>query len=122
MTKAKEATRQEIEVRRRLANGNRYPEAVRAFLDKVIEMETESLESDAEEELAPYDDNRRTAVARMQDERLPKISEWLAKKPNQGDLSAMDPEHAKFVRAASHFWLDKKEGFSEDQRAEKIRR
>ncbi len=107
LAKAKESTRQEIDVKRMIAYKEETPELLRAFLEKTADLESESLEDEPEEEeVAPYNEERRTDVARMQDERLGKIRDWLANNPKGFDTSKMDPEKAKFVRAASHFWLD----------------
>jgi hypothetical protein len=105
---AAESTRQDIAARQSLAGKNTYPETLRAFLDASAAIESEGLENEGDiTELAPYDEERRGSGAKMQEERLERIREWLANDPKNFDIAKLDSEQAKFVRAASHFWLDK---------------
>ncbi|KAF7777764.1 hypothetical protein Agabi119p4_3836 [Agaricus bisporus var. burnettii] len=103
----KAVVRQEIRERRLLATRQDYPESVKVFITTVADQEEAALDSEDLPE-APYDEGRRTASAREQDARLPKIKDWLERKPKNSvaekELSQSD---AKFIRAASHFWLSK---------------
>lgn len=104
---AKASTLEDITTRRQLAGQGHQPQALRAFLEKVADLEIEGLEDDpSEEDILPYDESRRTAVGRSQDDRLEKIRDWLANDPKSLDLGKMSAEQSKFARAASHFWLD----------------
>lgn len=103
---ARELTRQEIEAKQRLVSQATHSRELRTFLEATATMEADGLLDTEEEELAPYDEGRRSASARDQETHLERIREWLANSPRDIDISKMSPEEAKFIRAVSHFWLD----------------
>ncbi|EKM73975.1 hypothetical protein AGABI1DRAFT_133796 [Agaricus bisporus var. burnettii JB137-S8] len=99
-------TRRKIYERRRLALKEDCPTEVKIFLNTVADQEESALDNTVEEE-QPYDEQRRTEIAREQDIRIPLIKGWLASHKNKKEMENLSTKDAKFLRAVSHFWLDK---------------
>ncbi|KAF7773662.1 hypothetical protein Agabi119p4_5829 [Agaricus bisporus var. burnettii] len=104
---ARVATEQEIQQRARLATSDNCLATYKVFLGQVATLEQSALEASEDDQISPYNEDRRTLEAKRQDAQLPAIREWLANDPKNVDLHKMSPAKARFVRAASHFWLDK---------------
>jgi hypothetical protein len=106
---AREQSVEEAIVKQELASHTAQGSALQVFLNHVsnerLIPELEDLDPENVDE--PYDEDRRSENAKMQDARLPEIKAWLASKGKTSGQNLNSPEHLKFLRAASHFFLDK---------------
>jgi hypothetical protein len=106
---AKILLHRENQEKERIINNPACPKEQKTFLayslqEKLIpDLENKTLEELEEE----YEEEHRSETAKLQDDRLPKIKEWLRQGARYDTTSNTDPNHLKFLRAASHFFLDK---------------
>jgi len=75
------------------------------FLETTSEEPKQDLENGQEE----YDDNRGSNHAKRIDERIRQIRELLATKSKRS-FEKLTAEQASLIRAASYYWLDKRDG------------
>ena len=75
------------------------------FLETASEEPKQDLENGQEE----YNDNRRSDHAKRIDERIEQIRELLATKSKRS-FEKLTVEQASLIRAASHYWLDERDG------------
>jgi len=66
-------------------------------------------DSSEEEELGIYDNNRCSDHAKYQEEMLFKVKRYLMTR-DLSEIGVMTADQARFVRQASHYWLDRKDG------------
>ncbi|KXN90897.1 hypothetical protein AN958_03428 [Leucoagaricus sp. SymC.cos] len=96
----------EQQERHRISECADIPRTVKQFLEDVEELETSMHSHQSEEEDVQYDGGRRSSDILEQEKCLEKIREWLTTSPKPTSYEKLDPERAKFLRAASHFWID----------------
>lgn len=104
----KTALRDEDAAKVKLIDEGNCSEELKSFLtcsmnEKLIpDLEDKNLDELEEE----YDDGRRSEEAKAQDERLPKIKAWVSQGRSYDETERKTPEDLKFLRAASHFFID----------------
>jgi len=83
------------------SNEEQAPEHLVQFVNQILLPDKIEVEND---ETLVYPERLRSKTAKLQEERLPLIKEWLAN-PHARNPALDDREYRKLVRAASHFFL-----------------
>jgi len=80
-----------------------------AMESKGDEHDENAEDSSEEEELGIYDNNQRSDHAKHQEEMLSKVKRYLTTR-DLSEIGVMTADQARFVRQASHYWLDREDG------------
>jgi len=90
------------------------PECSRAVFKEAVEPKGVKNNEDSEgnseeEELGIYDNNRHSDHTKYQEEMLSKVKRYLTTR-DLSELGVITADQARFVRQASHYWLDGEDG------------